>query len=363
MLRRLGRIHAALIAILFLVVSAHAEPVSSFLQATFTDTVPATSGAQSELVTISGEIYTLIEVKAPGSSCTPAVVCPAVPIGMLAVAVGNGVGQTSGNKYVAVGVSAVESTFGMPGSFVSPVVFDLFSSNGANTKPVTLKAVVTANAQGTATQIALPPLGLVSWWKAEGNAADAMGANPGTLQEPMSFVAGKVGEAFAFSGAGDVSVPASPSLEPTALTSMAWVKNLGSPGADNYILSEGADGCTAASYALYTRTGGLGFYVFDGNNFVESPLATPAQVWDGNWHLVAGTYDGATVQLYVDGAAVAPGTPATLTINYAQPNQNFFIGGYQGSCQLGFAGDIDEVRIFNRALSATEIYNVFAGGQ
>jgi len=31
--------------------------------------------------------------------------------------------------------------------------------------------------------------------------------------------------------------------------------------------------------------------------------------------------------------------------------------------QLGFAGDIDEVRIFNRALSAGEIHNVFAGGQ
>jgi len=283
---------------------------------------------------------------------------------MLAVALGNGVGQTSGNKYVAVSAAIVESTFGMPGSFVSPMVFDLFPEQGTNfPKPVTLKAVVTVNAQGTATQVALPPVGLVSWWKAEGNAADAMGLNPGTLDGPVSFVTGKVGEAFGFSGADFVNVPASASLQPTAVTSMAWVKNLGTPGADSYILSQGADACAAASYALFTASGGVGFYVFDGTNFEESPLATPAQVWDGNWHLVTGTYDGATVQLYLDGAAVAPGTPATLTINYAQPNQNFYIGAYQGSCQFGFAGDVDEVRIFNRALSAGEIHDVFTLGQ
>jgi len=47
--------------------------------------------------------------------------------------------------------------------------------------------------------------------------------------------------------------------------------------------------------------------------------------------------------------------------NYAQPNQNFYIGAYQGSCQLGYAGDVDGVRIFNRVLSAAEIHNVFAG--
>ncbi len=214
---------------LFLVASASAESVSTFLQASFTDTVPVTSGQQSELVRVSGEIFILTDVNAAGSSCTPAAVCASVPIAMLRVAVGSGVGQTSGNKYFAVNASAVQGRFGMPGSFVSPIVFDLFSSNGTNTKPVpvTLKAVVTVNAQGTATQIALPPVGLVSWWKAEGNAADAMGANPGTIEGPVSFVTGKVGEAFGFSGADSVNVPASLSLQPTTVTSMAWVKNLG----------------------------------------------------------------------------------------------------------------------------------------
>jgi hypothetical protein len=46
------------------------------------------------------------------------------------------------------------------------------------------------------------------------------------------------------------------------------------------------------------------------------------------------------------------------TIAYALPHQQFNIGAYWGSCELRFNGDIDEVRIFNLALSAAEIQNI-----
>jgi Concanavalin A-like lectin/glucanases superfamily len=86
----------------------------------------------------------------------------------------------------------------------------------------------------------------------------------------------------------------------------------------------------------------------------------PTQVWDGNWHLVAGTYDGAMVRIFVDGAEVGTGTPATQPINYALPDhQRFYIGGYRGGCSLGFTGSIDEVRVFNRALTPAEINDIY----
>ena len=47
------------------------------------------------------------------------------------------------------------------------------------------------------------------------------------------------------------------------------------------------------------------------------------------------------------------------TIAYALPHHQFNIGAYLGSCELRFNGDIDEVCIFNRALSAAEIQNIF----
>jgi len=142
---------------------------------------------------------------------------------------------------------------------------------------------------------------------------------------------------------------------------MAWVKSPGFPGVHNYPVSQGAYACIAASYALYTQLTGLRFYIF-GSSEVDSPVATDAQVWDGNWHLVAGTHDGAMVRMFVDGAEIGTGTPTNQSINYNLPdNQRFYIGGYRGGCNLGFNGGIDEVRVFNRALSLTEIEAIYRG--
>ena len=58
----------------------------------------------------------------------------------------------------------------------------------------------------------------------------------------------------------------------------------------------------ASSYALYTGSnGGLRFYVSDGGAGASlSPAAGP-ELWDGQWHAVAGTFDGQTVRFYLDG--------------------------------------------------------------
>ena len=73
----------------------------------------------------------------------------------------------------------------------------------------------------------------------------------------MSFVPGRVGDAFEFTGLGDpgfksdVAVAQSAGLEPANVTAIAWVRRLGSPGSNKYVLSKGANACVAASYALY----------------------------------------------------------------------------------------------------------------
>jgi hypothetical protein len=133
------------------------------------------------------------------------------------------------------------------------------------------------------------PPGLVSWWQAEGNALDAQAANSGALVGPVAFVAGRIGQAFRFDGNGYVEVPRLDSLEPSTVTVAAWVRGV-APGPGRYILSKGAFGCFAASYALYTGSNGeLYFYVSDGNSFSLSPSGGTG-VWDGQWHFVAGTF-------------------------------------------------------------------------
>jgi Concanavalin A-like lectin/glucanases superfamily len=233
------------------------------------------------------------------------------------------------------------------------------AESGNPPAPPTVLAATNVNAQGTATAATVPPSGLVSWWQAEGNAVDALGQNNGTLGEVVNFVPGKVGQSFGFAEQGYVQAGPSSSLQPAKVTAMAWVKHLGPPAADNYVLAQGANGCQAASYALYTDLhDNLVFYIFDGGTFWSSPDAGPG-IWDGNWHLVAGTYDGQFVRMYVDGVEAGSGTPVSLPIAYALPYQQFNIGAYRGSCELRFNGDIDDVRIFNRALTAAEIQNIF----
>ncbi len=133
------------------------------------------------------------------------------------------------------------------------------------------------------------------------------------------------------------------------------------PGSLAYFLSKGGAGCVAASYALYAGDlGGLSFYIRHKDPtkpFIESPDAGKS-VWNGNWHHIAGTYDGKTVRLYVDGLQIGDGTnvldPTALVYNL--PANEFFIGSYgEDACPFRFTGDIAEVRVWNGALSPNEV--------
>ena len=190
------------------------------------------------------------------------------------------------------------------------------------------------------------------------SASDASGnGNVGTVAGGATWIAGKRNGALAFDGStGVVRVPSSSSLEPQAVTVSAWVRRGGSPGAFKYILGKGALACLSASYGLYTGAdGGLAFYVADGPDFSRSPDAGSA-LWDGAWHHVAGTFDGASLRLFVDGTEIAGATPRTTPITYtAQTASYFLLGDYAGCGGLAFDGAIDEPKIWDRALGGAEV--------
>ncbi len=183
---------------------------------------------------------------------------------------------------------------------------------------------------------------------------------------------GKFGGYLAGSSATTMQVT-SPLLAPPQLTLLAWIKQSGYPGLLRYIAGRGNDGptCSGSSYALYTgysAIAGLHFYVRQ-----PDPAATgvvtdsppDSAVFDGNWHLVAGTFDGANIHLYVDGVEVGSPKPAS-GIGYGSPitDPSFYVDGYppQASC-LGasdFPGQIDEVRVYDRALTAKELQHLAA---
>jgi Concanavalin A-like lectin/glucanases superfamily len=183
-----------------------------------------------------------------------------------------------------------------------------------------------------------------------------LGALAGPDADDPDWVAGRLGKALRFDGERNqhVEISAHATLRPARLTVDGWIRRLGTPGRWRYVFSGGASGCHAAPYGLYSGPGGgLAFYVSDDAHYVLSPEAAPASVWDGAWHHAAGTYDGARVRLYVDGAEVGAGSATGLTIGYGAGGA--FMGTYRGSCDLPYSGDIDEVGVNGVAVGAHEV--------
>lgn len=200
-------------------------------------------------------------------------------------------------------------------------------------------------------------------WSGRGNHGYLGSTKVADANDPTWIRGVFLGSALRFDGLDDfVTIPDSPALEPSRLTVSAWVRSTGTPGRLKYVLAKGANECRSSAYGLYTGDGGgVAFYISAVDTFHVSPEALPADVWDGTWHNVAGTFDGATVRLFVDGEQVGDGTAAPVSISYEGTAENGMLGSYPGgnTCfgqQLTLAGDIDGVQIWSQALPVADIW-------
>jgi hypothetical protein len=196
-------------------------------------------------------------------------------------------------------------------------------------------------------------------WSGRGNNG-MLGSTTSADANDPSWIRGVfLGSALRFDGVDDfVTIPGSSSLEPQKLTVAAWVRAGSSPGSYRYVVSKGSIECQTGSYGLYTGAGGgLAFYVADSpTHFFVTPEAAKSY-FDGNWHNVAGTFDGNVVRLYVDGVEIGS-TSAPTTIDYDLPGHGAQIGNYGGPCtdSLTLAGDVDGVQIWSQALPIGTIW-------
>lgn len=192
-------------------------------------------------------------------------------------------------------------------------------------------------------------------------AEDFWDGNHGKLMNGAGFMPGKVAQAFCLDGNNDfILVPNSPSLNPTSgITLDAWVFVTGKQSQHRDIISKDGEGferqylLTVSDVNRFRPHVGVpsGFRYFDG--------ATTAQL--NRWYHVAMTYDRSSLKLYVDGALDGSASFSGDIITTSQPVR---IGGGapSGWPPFHFAGLIDEVEIFNRALSATEIQAIYDAG-
>ena len=198
---------------------------------------------------------------------------------------------------------------------------------------------------------------LVGWWKFDegigDTTADSSGnENHGTLHGPVEWTTeGKIGGALKFTGPYNyVLVQDSPELNPTReITLAAWINP--SWTGNNRILQKSTEG-TDTQYRLTKGGGGnnMRFHIPPASNFDVTGNIPPA----GEWTHLAATYDGSMIRVYYDAVVVGE---VAWSGEMNVTDGPLFIGNKWSKAPAGdeFNGIMDDVRIYNRALSQSEI--------
>ncbi|MCZ7383036.1 MAG: PGF-CTERM sorting domain-containing protein [Candidatus Methanoperedens sp.] len=222
-----------------------------------------------------------------------------------------------------------------------------------------LSALVLAGMAGTGAAVS----GLVAEWHFDGSAQDTSGnGNNGTIYG-ATFVQGISGQALSFNGVDNmVVVPHSPSLSLDKFTMEAWIKRNqnGKFGDPETILIKRYEPSWMDNYGLaISPNGTVGASFYSPDIWTWFGLESVRNISAGNWYHIAATYDRTTLKIYING--VLDNSVNTQYTPY-QNNQQLVIGRacWGDPCAFrpsnpSFNGIIDEVRLYNRALSASEI--------
>jgi hypothetical protein len=230
------------------------------------------------------------------------------------------------------------------------------ASNGGHS--LTALARDAANNQATTAAVSVTvangaPAGLVACYSFNAGSgtivADISGnGNTGTISNTTWSTAGKFGGALSFNGSNSwVTVPDANSLDLTRMTLEAWVRPSSLSAWRDVLIKEQTGELVYALYANNPADRPSGIVYIGGELKADGTAKLPLNTWT---HL-ATTYDGSTLRLYVNGTQVSS---RAVTGSMPASTGALRIGGDSLWGEY-FNGLIDEVRIYNRALSATEI--------
>jgi len=221
--------------------------------------------------------------------------------------------------------------------------------------------------------------GLVGLWSFNGSDVDGNEAhdksgneNKGTITGDTTRVIGKVGQGLSFDGSGDyVDIADSNITDITgAISVAAWIKTRAITGGNREILLKYQDSSAMYSqYMFQLNNQNVRLRISNGTLYPAVITSTnPIQI--GNWYHVVGVWDGTTnsggMKIYINGAlnTSAQSTISSIWDPGDGTNYRMFIGGdILGGYQEYFDGIIDEVRLYNRELSAQEVQRLYNLGR
>jgi hypothetical protein len=222
-------------------------------------------------------------------------------------------------------------------------------------------AILTVSPAGPETNCVPVRQGLVSWWRADGNAQDASGTNHGTMIGG-GFVSGVRGQAFSFDGDDRVAITDAQSLHLTPSMSIeGWIKIRDWPNNNDFgaamVVYRGDDrGGLDPFYVMVLNSGTLRFAINSADNQFAG---VDASVVTNRFIHFAATLDDASgaLRLYVDGTLAAETTTALRPAGDIGPPVGLGIGNSQAGSgfRFGFNGLVDELKFYSRALTPTEV--------
>lgn len=212
---------------------------------------------------------------------------------------------------------------------------------------------------------------LISMWHADGNANDSIGGNNGVLVGSVTYDTGKLGQAFKFDGINSsVVVPDSTSLDlQNNWTLSAWVYTTGMShshlGSGQGIISKVGGGGGNYGYQLtiadvpstYGWPDGKAWFGFNsqGESWPSNVLSAGPVIKNNEWTHIAVTYDNNYERLFVNGFLVQALHVGPKAIVNSGSNLRISL---DDNGNVPFEGLIDEIRIYNNAVSHLEILQI-----
>jgi len=207
---------------------------------------------------------------------------------------------------------------------------------------------------------------VLSQWSGENNANDSVGSNDGTVQGTVGYRAGWIGQGFDFSGAGWVQVASPTGLGSTASGFSIFLYE----DQDTFVGGEGVVSLTRSQndsgFILQADPSNSGSFVFkvntSGNAGGYTTLTAPSFNL-GEGHFLIATFDAAThtMRIYHETTLEAEKTGVAGGDMLLKGGEQVDIG-LNPSSSTEWDGLMDEVRIYDHALSASEIAGIFGGG-
>jgi hypothetical protein len=202
---------------------------------------------------------------------------------------------------------------------------------------------------------------MIGWWPGDGNANDIQGSSPGSINGEVSYTPGKVDDAFTFTGNGHVATTLNSIPGGTgSVTFDFWIKIPTAPTSAQHVV-----GIANLLRFITSPFGELGAVVSvnTSEGLLGLTTITPFPV-DNEFHHVAVVYDSSIGRgiFYLDGVAVdqtGPVDPGTKLVSSGQGGLT--IGDVFEDGQL-FVGSIDEIEVYNLALTQNQVQSIFNAG-